>query len=302
MWWQQKTTQPYQNACMQTIYRVLKDYLAGKSREHLIKEFPDAAAFISRLYKWFGPILKLKDYQILMIERMLLAIDFFTTSNYTEFSISDASTLKKQELLVKDLFEEGGQGACCDKKISEKAGLPKIHPRWKPEYQETLDRLEDPEKRELYQTCCAIASGVYTLSDCHHNTFRYIESWIYGIGTGRLNIPTRQSGTEKKRLGRLLFGYVLGLDKWLTGIPMVFLLLDLGHIDLGFDPKNEILRVYGYLGEERTPKKEWLAACLWYNLLNSPIGGNPGGLVRHKILIDNAIKAGVSLRQWMDST
>ena len=169
------------------------------------------------------------------------------------------------------------------------------------EYKETLGQIENAEKKELYQTCCAIASGIHTLSDCHHNTFRYIENWIHGIGRGRLTIATRKPGTEEKRLGRLLFGYVLGLDKWLMGIPMPFLLLDLGHIDLGFDPKNEILRVYAYLGEERTDKKEWLAACLWHNLYNSPIGGNPGGLIRHKKLLASATKARVSLREWMDT-
>jgi hypothetical protein len=87
---------------------------------------------------------------------------------------------------------------------------------------------------------------------------------------------------ERERLGRLLFGYVLGLDQWLKGTPMQFLLLDLGHVDLGFDPKNEILRVYAYLGEERTALKEWLAACLWYLMYAS--------LVRwdiHKDLIES---------------
>ncbi len=81
---------------------------------------------------------------------------------------------------------------------------------------------------------------------------------------------------------------------------MQFFLLDLGHKDLGFDPKNEVLRVYAYLGEERTPVKEWLAACLWHNLSYNPIDGNPGGLVRHKNLFDLAIHVGISMREWMD--
>jgi len=142
---------------------------------------------------------------------------------------------------------------------------------------------------------------VHTLSDCHHSTFRYIESWIHGIGTGKLGIPSRKVGTERERLGRSLFGYVLGLDKWLLGLPMQFVLLDLGHIDLGFEPQNEILRVYAYLGEERTPVKEWLAACLWHNLTYCPIAGNPGGLVRHKNLLERAAKADISLRKWIES-
>lgn len=301
MWWQQKTTQPFQNDCMKAIHSILQNYLAGEIREKLLKEFPNASSFINQTFDWLGPVSKLKDYQKLMMERMLLTIDFFITNNYIESQFSDTSTLHEQELRIKELFEEGGQGVRCDSEISKKAGLPKIHPRWKQEYQETLGQIENIEKRELYQTCCAIASGVYTLSNCHHNTFRYIESWIHGIGTGQLSIPTRKSGSEEERLGHLLFGYVLGLDKWLVGMPMPFLLLDLGHIDLGFDPKNEILRVYAYLGEKRTPVKEWLSACLWHNLTYNPIAGNPGGLVRHKHLLELAGKAGISLRTWMDS-
>ena len=300
MWWQQKTTQPLQNECMKTIHTVLKEYLAGKMGESLTREFPHAAEFISRTYTWLGPVSMLRDYQKLMIKRILQTIDFFTKSDYTESLFSDVSELRRQEELAKDLFEEDGQGVRLDMMIAEDANLPKIYPRWKPEYQETVDALEDKEKRALYETCCAIASGVYTLSDCHHNTFRYIESWIHGIGTGQLLIPTRKPGTEKERLGRLLFGYVLGLDKWLMDIPMPFLLLDLGYLDLGFDPKNEILRVYAYLGEDRTPVKEWLAACLWHTLFYSTIGGNPGGLVRHKDLLERAAAAGVSVREWMD--
>lgn len=46
---------------------------------------------------------------------------------------------------------------------------------------------------------------------------------------------------------------------------------------------------------------EWLAACLWHNLTYNLIGGNPGGLVRHKDLLDLAAQAGISVREWMDS-
>ena len=82
----------------------------------------------------------------------------------------------------------------------------------------------------------------------------------------------------------------------LQGTPMQFLLLDLGHIDLGFDPKNEILRVYAYLGDEHTPTKEWLAACLWFNLTLMP----PASLYQwgrwHKELLDAAAAQGTSIR------
>jgi len=300
MWWEQKTTQPFQMDSVRTIHTVLTGYLAGKAKKDFIREFPRAEGFINRTYEWLGPVSELAEVQKLMMDRMLLTIDFFTKfSDTTPCSIfDDVSELQKLENVVKELFyEEDGRGACLDAEISEKANLPKIYPWWNPMFQENLESLENPQKKELYKTCAYIASGVHTLSDCHHNTFRFIEGWIHGIGTGKLDIQTRKVGTERERMGRLLFGYVLGLDKWLVGIPMQFLLLDAGHIDLGFDVKNEILRVYAYLGEERSAIKKWLAGCLWYNLTHN----EHGGLVRHKELLERAGKAGLSLREWMNS-
>ncbi len=307
MWWEQKTTQPSHIESMRTIHAVLTGYLAGKGKEEFVKRYPHAADFINRTYEWLGPVAELSEVQELMMDRMLLTIDFFTKSSDTtdtgpHSQFSDVSTMQEAEMLVEEVFGEGGRGACLDVEISEKAGLPQIHPRWIQEFQENLESLENPQKKELYRTCCAIASGVYTLSDCHHNTFRIIENWIHGIGAGKSSIPTRKAGTERERMGRLLFGYVLGLDKWLVGVPMQFLLLDLGHIDIGFEVKNEILRVYAYLGEKRTPVKEWLAACLWHNLMYSYMdANNPAGLVHHKELLERAEQVGISSREWMDS-
>jgi len=304
MWWEQKTTQPLHMESMKTINTILKGYLAGGPREDFIREFPGAAGFINRTYAWLGPPTELTEVQKLMMERMFLIIEYFSkTSDTVPYSqFDDVSKLQEGERLVKELFEEGGQEANLDMEISKKAALPRVYPKWKPEYQENLESLEDSRKKELYKTCCAIASGVHTLSDCHHSTFRYIESWIHGIGTGKLGIPSRKVGTERERLGRSLFGYVLGLDKWLLGLPMQFVLLDLGHIDLGFEPQNEILRVYAYLGQERTPVKEWLAACLWHNLMYSYMdANNPAGLVRHKNLLERSKEMDVSVREWIES-
>jgi len=201
----------------------------------------------------------------------------------------------------RNCFGPDGRGAQLDAEIAALAGLPKIYPNYLTQYRESLALISDPRRKELYQVCCHIAQGLHWLSDCHHSTFRWIENWIYGIGTGQWGIPERQAGVERERLGRLLFGYVLGLDRWLLGVPMQFLLLDLGYIDPGFDPKNEILRAYAHLGEERNPVKEWLVACLWYTLMNSPVGGNPAGLIRHKELLERASQAGISIREWVDT-
>ncbi|KAF5419033.1 MAG: hypothetical protein C5S44_11715 [Candidatus Methanocomedens sp.] len=305
MWWDQKTTQPFQIESMRTIHTVVTGYLAGKAKTDFIRKFPHAEGLINRTYEWLGLVAELSEVQKLMMDRMLLTIDFFTKTSDTIpcSQISDVSEQQQIEDVVKEFFsEEGGRGACLDAEISKKANLPQIYPLWNPKFQENLESLKNPQKKELYRTCCAIASGIYTLSDCHHNTFRFIEKWIHGIGAGKSSIPTRKAGTERERMGHLLFGYVLGLDKWLVGVPMQFLLLDLGHLDIGFEVKNEILRVYAYLGEKRTPVKEWLAACLWHNLTYNPIDAdNPAGLVRHKQLLEDAGKAGISLREWMDS-
>jgi len=301
-----KTSQPRQMESIRTIHGVLLAYLSDEPREDAIKAHPEAAGFINRSYEWLGAVSQLSKVQRKMLDRMLLTFEFFIKINYTgtdpQCSL-EGSALQDMEALGKDVFyDENGRGPSLDAEISEQAGLPKISP-WDPAaYQEALDTLKDEQKQELYKTCCHIASGIYTASDCHHNTFRFIESWIHGIGTGRLGIPTRKAQAEKQRLGHMLFGYALGLDRWLMRVPLQFLLLDLGHIDLGFDPRNNILRVYACLGEERTPVKEWLAACLWYNLVHNQHGGLIGSWTSsHTDLIQQCKGKGVTVHEWMDS-
>jgi hypothetical protein len=288
MWWAERSTQPFHDQSMAAIEQVLLGYLEGKSCEELAERFPFAQGFIGRTYGWLGPANRLSKLQRLLLERMLLPFEFFARRNSDPAAVS------------RGCFEKGGRGALLDAEIAALAGLPEIIPDYVPQFRQNLAAMTDEGKRELYSICCHIAHGLHGLSDCHHSTFRWIESWIHGIGTGRWDVPTRAAGVERERLGRLLFGYVLGLDKWLLGAPMQFLLLDLGHANLGFDPKNEILRVYANLGEDSSPTKEWLCACLWYTLLHNPMSGNPAGLVRHAELLERAALAGISIREWMD--
>jgi len=298
---QLKTSQPQQMESLKTIHAVLNAYLAGEPKQDAVKAYPEAAGFINRSYQWLGAVSELSQVQRKMLDRMFLIIDFFAKTSLMVAGIEsslEGSELKDLEDLGKDLFyDENGRGARLDAEIAEQAGLPKIYPRWNPEYKKTLDKLEESGKKELYKVCCAIAAGVQTLSDCHHNTFRYIEGWIHGIGTSRLDIPTRKAQSEKQRLGHMLFGYALGLDRWLMRVPLQFLLLDLGHIDLGFDPRNNILRVYACLGEEVTDIKQWLAACLWYNLVHN----QQGGLIHHTDLVQQCKDKGVTVDEWMNA-
>jgi len=189
-----------------------------------------------------------------MLARMLLPFEFFTKRNRDDAAVS------------RNCFEPGGQGEQIDAEISRLAGLPKIYPNYRDEFKQALAGIEDPQKKELYRMCGYIAHGVRGLSDCHHSSFRYIEKYIHAIGTLTWEIPDRVRNQEGTRLGQTLFGYALGLDRWLQCIPHQFLLLDLGYADLGFNPANEVKRVYAYLGKDRTPVKEWLAACVWYKV------------------------------------
>jgi hypothetical protein len=284
-----RATQPGQSESMRVIETVLRAYLEGQRAESLVSRYPYAQGFVQRAYAWLGPVDRIAPVQRLMIERMLLPFAFFC--KYTD----------DRGAVYADCFDEGGRGKALDARISDLGGLPEIHTLGR-EYNDSLSAIDDPERRALYAICAHIADCVSHLSDCHHSTFRRIERWIHGIGTLTWDGPTRDRGSERTRLGRTLYGYALALDRWLQGVPLQFLLLDLGHVDLGFNPKNEILRVYAYLGEEHTPVKKWLAACLWFNLALMP----PASLYKwghwHKELLAAATAQGVSVREWMDAT
>jgi len=295
---QGRTTRPHHSESLRIIESVLRGYLAGKPMKHFIQEFPHAAGFVKRTYDWLGPSQELTQLQKLLLERMLLPFEYFTRSSFDDYELV---------MRVSDIcFGENGAGAEIDKRICEIADLPEIQRLRYGMYEKNLETIEDAEKRDLYTVCTRIACGVYELSDCHHNAFRVIESQIYGIAKGRMKgVPDRMAGAEAKRLGQLLFGYTLALDKWLLGQPMQFLLLDLGHVDLGFDPKNEILRVYAYLGEERSAVKQWLVASLWCNLYHNPMGGlkpyEDQWSDRHSQILERAGELSISARDWMDS-
>lgn len=284
-----RTTQPGQTESMRDIEEILIAYLAHKPMEDLIGRFPYARGFITRSYEWLGPCENLTDVQLLLMERMLLPFAFFTMRN------------PDQHAVYVDCFKPGGRGKAIDEQISRLLDLPEIHPNYSPDYKANLATIQGEKQKTIYMIAGHIANGVSELSDCHHNTFRYIERWVHAIGTLTWDIPTRRQHAESERLGQLLFGYALGIDRWLQAVPQQFLLLDMGHVDLGFNPKNEILRVYAYLGSDHTPEKEWLAASLWYTLVLMP----PASLYkwghRHKDLLFHALEKGISVRTWMDA-
>lgn len=283
-----RTTQPRQGESMRVIEDVIGAHLDGQDQADLVARYPFAQGFIERACSWLGPPDDLTEIQRLMLSRMLLPFQFFAKHN------------EDRDEVFHECFAEGKAGKALDAELSALAGLPPIVPNYRKEYKAHLATIQDDEKRSIYVVSCHIADCVSELSDCHHSTFRRVERWIHGIGTLQWDIPTRRPHVESTRLGRLFFGYALGLDSWLREIPMHFLLLDLGHIDLGFDPRNEILRTYAYLGDAHTPAKRWLAACLWHQFVLAPGASLYRWGRRHKELMARTASAGVSVRTWMD--
>jgi len=286
MWWEGRGTQHGQTDAMAAVEQILLGYLHGELAAASIERFPDAKGFVRRAYEWLPPVADLSHVQQLMMERMLLPFEFFAERN------------RDYRAVNRNCFEDGGRGSQLDSKISELAGLPRIHPEYKPEFRQALQSIDRPEKKDLYRICGAIAHGLHGLSDCHHSAFRWIERWVHDIGALRIGIPERNTGAERRRLAELLFGYTLGLDKWLLGQSMQFVLMDLAYVDLGCDPKNEILRVYACMGGSRTSVQQWLAACLWKALSGA---ANPRGLEISKELNERAGGLGISTREWIDA-
>ncbi|MBN2380615.1 hypothetical protein JXM67_12510 [candidate division WOR-3 bacterium] len=305
-----RTTQPRQAEAMAVIEEALLSYLDGQPAEEMLSKYPFAKGFVERTYEWLGPRSELSDFQELMLKRLLLPFDFFSRRNTSRGEVT------------KRCFEDEGEGSRLDAGIATLGGLPDLNVDWEI-YQKNMETLTDPAKKNLYRIAYTMRLGVPLECDCHHATFRKIERWIYGIGTGEPVISSRIHGTERKRLRQLLFGYALALDKWLLGIPMQFLLLDLGHIDLGLDIKNEVLRVYAHLGGDRTPAKqkrnpadwyaeatsfqgrtpvkEWLAACLWHNMCYNTTGGWEFGILngRHVDFYREVRAKGVEVDSWI---
>ncbi|MHB9033477.1 MAG: hypothetical protein ACYC6L_10555 [Anaerolineae bacterium] len=96
-------------------------------------------------------------------------------------------------------------------------------------------------------------------------------------------------------------GFTRRVYDWLPPIAQLGavqrLSLDPADLEPGCSPRDEIVRVYAYLGEEHPPTKEWLAACLWKSLAGA---GNPAGLVIQHELAARALECGVSTRAWLD--
>lgn len=285
-WWPNMLDRPPRPAPQgmsweETVYRLMSGYLAGEVQRSMVEALPHAEDFVSRVYGWLGDRKKLTGIQELMIERLLLPMEFFT------------GRAPDYDMAMKRCFQEGGRGVEIDHEISELAELPPICRHYSGTYRKNLAQIDDPVKTELYTICCHMSEGICDLSNCHHASLRRVERWLHAIGTNQWEMKTRKAGAERKRLAQFRFGYCLAMDKWLLGKSADFILLQIAHGQLCIDPTNEIIRTYAYLGE-KNPKKEWLVACLWFNLTQALMN-------QHQDLIGQASSGEFDVREWMDS-
>ncbi len=270
------------------VVSIIDQYLNKKTKEDQLKENKDAEIlkkFINRFYSWFPINDKLTEVQELLLQRLKFSI---------ECNIDDNSW----EDTYAKIFEKDTIGEELDKKIKKLIDIPDYTTKFYagdgqgPEWIQNRNKIEDPQKKDIY----TILVNIHLTAKCHHNFFRFIENSLYRIATLSLDpIPSRIHGSERERMGHKLFGYLLGLNYWLMNRPLELLLLDLGHIQLDFHPRDEIMRVFAYLGSEQNPKKEWLAGCLWYQLMFTM------GLFEYKNLLKIANKNDLNLFGWMES-
>ena len=289
-----RSTQPDWQRSMAYIEKVLVNFLKGMSITDQIKQLDSfMEGFIGRFYSWFPSRGNLDELQELLLNRILVSFPYLT------HGIDD------HKKMMEDVFNIGGKGWILDELIRKLEDLPPITGiKWN-EVRKKLKTINDPLKKQKFLLICSVSGDYYLsgLSTCHHNLFRFLESVLYKIGTMTNNqITNRIHGTERKRLGNLLFGYVLGLNSWLMKKPLDILLLDLGYLDLGFNPRNEILRVYAYLMNNRNPIKEWLVGSMWHQLMFNEVNHpRTPGLINHKDMLELAKKHDLNLFEWMES-
>ncbi len=289
-----RSTQPDLQRSMAHIEKVLVNFLSGMSINDQINQLDGfMEGFIRRFYSWFPSRENLDELQGLLLNRILVSFPYLT------HGIDDTKEM------LKDVFEIGGNGWIIDDQIRKLEDLPPITGiKWF-EVQKYLKSISDPEKKQRFQIICNVTGDffLYGLSTCHHNLFRFLENILYEIGTMTYDrITNRFHGTERKRLGNLLFGYVLGLNSWLMKKPLDILLLDLGYLDLGFNPRNEISRVYAYLANNRNQIKEWLVGSMWHQLMFNEVNiPRTPGLINHKDMLELANKHSLNLFEWMES-
>jgi hypothetical protein len=105
---------------------------------------------------------------------------------------------------------------------------------------------------------------------CHHAFFRHVERIIACIGAGkRVTLPG--SGQERKRIHEAVTNYIHALASWLAGrTPQE-------AASIWPPSKETARRVYELLGDV-TPRKRWLAACLWKKLQENQARHGRGAL------------------------
>ena len=134
------------------------------------------------------------------------------------------------------------------------------------------DSLATLIREELGEDEDTIAKLLESLHNglCHHAFFRHVDHLVAHIGAGqRVRLPG--AGEEGRRIRETLTNYVHSLGSWLMGRTVS------ETVEIWPASEETARRVFGVLGTP-TPRKRWLAACLWKRLQDVQSGAGRGPL------------------------
>ena len=114
---------------------------------------------------------------------------------------------------------------------------------------------------------------IYNDNICHHSYFRHLNRQIASVGAGHtVDLPDR--GCERQRIHEAVANYVHALGSWLARRTVE------QTIAIWKPAAATVQHVYKVLGDQ-TPRKRWLAACLWLQLRENQKHHGRGALDEH---------------------
>jgi hypothetical protein len=103
-----------------------------------------------------------------------------------------------------------------------------------------------------------IGRMIHTQDICHHAYFRHLDRQIAAIGAGH-PVDRPDKGCEQQRIHEAVTAYVHALGSWLMGRSCE------QAEQMWVPAAITVQRVFSVLGHP-SPRKRWLAACLWHHL------------------------------------
>lgn len=216
--------------------KILELWLQGRSASEAKSALPRHKHVVDPIYQALGERTSLKK---LYVERMTISFSYpvLHWSGEADLSNVDGKT-------VDDFGINHPRGLEIDKRIAEAKSV-------KLTYRESNFGNKKQFGDEILAYIVYRGRGL-----CNHKFFRHFDIILKSIGKGEWRKDNPPRGKERAELAEKISQFVFALDSWLAEVEKEKSIVE--------NPaaRNVIEEVYGSLGE-RTPVKEWLAACLW---------------------------------------